>query len=131
MYDAGHVIRKCSYACSYLLFISLIIFFSLPTITVAFNVSHSTPTQCSPFQVVIWDNPDSALHIYNGLYLLPLDDRPVSLYNLSIGHDMDNFTLNKLPLKAGTEFVIALNYQACALFSNSQIQSAHTIPIPT
>ena len=116
MFHAGYVIRKCLYACSYLLFISLIIFFSLPAITVAFNVSHSTPTQCGPFQVS-WNDPH-----YLPTFILPLNDRPVTptpndktlFDNQTMTY---NFTITKLPLKTGTQFVVLVE-QICALFSS-------------
>ena len=118
MSDASYIIRKCSYARYYLLFISLIIFFSLPTITIAVDVSHSTPTQCGPFQV-IWN--DSVL--YPSLFILPLDDQPVNVDNRSIVHDTQtktyNYTLNELPLKTGTKFVVTLDYHSGALFSST------------
>ena len=117
MYDAGHVIRQCSYASSYLLFTSLIFFFSLPVITVAISVSHSPPTQCGPFQV-IWDDPV----LTASMYILPLDDRPVNVDNRSIVHNTQtktyNYTLNRLPLKTGTQFVVVLDYGSGALFSS-------------
>ena len=129
MSDAGHVIRKCSYACSYF-FISLIIFFSLPTITIAVSISHST--QCGPFRVT-WDDSVSS----SSLYILPLNDRPVNVENGSIVHDTQtktyNYTLNKLPLKTGTEFVVGLDYGSGAPFSSPlaiyyiRNQSAHMI----
>ena len=111
---AGYVTRKFSYASSYLLFISLMIFFSLPAITVAANVSYtSTPTQCGPFQVVQEDAIDSSV-----LRLLPLDDLPVNGNLWATVHDNQtrtyNTTINKLPLKTGTQFIVLVG----ALFSS-------------
>ena len=113
MSHAGYVIRKCLYAFSYLLFTSLILFFSLPAITVALNVSHSTPTQCGPFQVSWNDRYDRPT------YILPLNDRPV----ITTGNDTTifdnqtmtyNYTIKKLPLKTGTQFIVLVG----ALFSS-------------
>ena len=114
MSHAGYVIWKCSYACSYLLFISLIFFFSLPAITVAFNVSNSSPTQCDPFKV-IWDYPALAAR----LYIQPLNDSVVTANRSEfVTKSMTwTFTRDKLPLKTGTQFVFSLGEHG-ALFSS-------------
>ena len=111
---AGYVIRKCSYACSYLLSLSLIIFFSLPAITLARTVLYSTPTQCGPFNVT-WDHSSD---IYS-FYILPLNGPPIIVDHLV--HDNSQtqthiYILNKLPLKTGTQFVVSLGDGA--LFSS-------------
>ena len=121
MSHTGYVIRKFSSASSSLLFISLMIFFSLPAITVAVNISYTTtPAQCGPFHFsialdgAIWDSY---------LNILPLDDLPVG-GDVNIVNDNQtktvNLTLNKLPLKTGTQFVVVLEYQSqsCTLFSS-------------
>ena len=114
-FPANYITRKCSYACSYLLFISIIVFFSLPPITVAINISNSAPTQCGPFQVT-WDHDTMA----PSFYILPLNDRPVIGDNSTTFDSQAmtwNYTLNKLPLKIGTQFVVSLRYPG-ALFSS-------------
>ena len=82
----------------------------------AFDVSHSTPTQCGPFQVSwndLYDRPT---------YILPLDDRPV----ITTGNDTTifddqtmtyNHTIKKLPLKTGTQFIVLVE-KFGALFSS-------------
>lgn len=106
MPNPGHIIWKCSYA----LFLSLVLFFSLPATTLAFNASNSPPTQCGPF-LITWD--DSVI-IY-GLYILPFNDSPIIVNDLSLTtapHDTKmktyNYTLNSLPLKSGTSFIVAM-----------------------
>ena len=131
MSDAGHVLWKCSYAS---LFLSLILFFSLPATTVALNVSYSAPTQCGPFQIA-WD--DSV--VLFDLSILPFNDRPVfppSLTLIAAPRDpitkTYNYTFNELPLKSGTQFVVLMNYGFGAQLLLSppdiRIQSAHTMP---
>ena len=132
MSDAVNVTRKCSYAPAYALFLSLIISFSLPATTFAFDVSYSAPTQCSSFQIA-WDDS----HFLYNLFILPLDDRPVYLDPFSLlapVHDTRtktfNYTLDVLPLKSGTQFVLAIDYGSGALsFSppDTRIKIAHKI----
>ena len=125
MSDTGHVIWKSSHA----LFLSLIILFSLPATTFAFNVSYSAPTQCGPFQI-IWDDSVSS----SSLFILPFNDHPVNVDSLSVVHDTQtktyNYTLNKLPLKTGAQFIVAMDYSFGALLlspPNTRYQSAHIL----
>ena len=111
---AGYVIRKCSYACSYLLLLSLIIFFSLPAITVALTVSYSTPSQCGPFNVT-WDHPSD----FYKFYILPLNGQPEIVDDQV--HDKSEvqaheYLVDQLKLKTGTQFVVSLGDGA--LFSS-------------
>ena len=121
MSHTGYIIRKFSYASSYLLFISLMVFFSLPAITVAVDVQYTRPAaQCGPFHFALVLD-DSIWDSY--VNILPLDDLPVG-GDAKIVHDNQtktvNFTLDKLPLKTGTQFVFVLEYQSqsCTLFSS-------------
>ena len=102
------------------------IFLSLPATTFAsLHVSYSAPTQCSSFQIA-WDDS----HFLHKMFILPLalDNRPVNLDRFSLLaplHDTQtrtsNYTLNVLPLKSGTQFVLAMDYASGALSSPLQI----------
>ena len=131
MSDAVDVTRKCSHASPYALFLSLIILFSLPATTFAsLNVSYSAPTQCNSFQIA-WDDS----HFLYNLFILPLDDRPVHLDPFSLlapVHDTktktSNYTLDVLPLKSGTQFILAIPYASGALLlpcRDTRIKIAH------
>ena len=113
MSDVGRVIWKSSYS----LFFGLIIFFSLPATTLAFNVSISAPTQCSPFNIT-WDD---SVSLFN-LYILPFNDIPVVADDQSLIHDnitkTYNYTVNELPLKNGTQFIVVLDYGSGARLSS-------------
>lgn len=113
MSDAGHLIWKWSYA----LFLSLVLFFSLFTTTTAFDASNSAPTQCGPLHLA-WDDS----YILFNIMVLPFDARPIIIDGLGLItalHDKQaktfNYTLNNLPLKSGTQFVVAADYGFGAL----------------
>ena len=113
MSDLGHLIWKWPYA----LFLSLVLFCSLFTTTTAFEAFNSAPTQCGPLHVA-WDDS----YILFNIMVLPFDARPIIIDGgglITASRDKQaktfNYTLNNLPLKSGTQFVLAADYGFGAL----------------
>lgn len=88
--------------------------------TVAFSTSYSNPTQCSPFTVT-W----SASNVSAGppfvLLLLPFD-APPAIFNLpDASYDAatktGKYTLDKLPFKGGTQFLVSMDDTYGTLYS--------------
>jgi len=116
-----------SYIIRYALSLGLILF-SLPAATVAIDISYSTPTQCGPFNVT-WE--DSA--ILFDLLILPFDARAI-IVNGGSAARYDNitktytYTVDKLPLASGSQFVVAMDYGFSEPLSAlaDTFRSAHT-----
>jgi hypothetical protein len=93
---------------------------SLLAPTVAFTPSYSAATQCGPFTVT-WGGPDVTTGPPYVLLILPFDTHPTILKLPNSTYDtttkIGNYTLDKLPLKSGSQFVVSLEDGIGALFS--------------
>ena len=116
------------YKCSLGLSLALILF-SLPPSTFAFNPSFSAGTQCSPFGVTwTWSNTTDGPPFV--LLILPFDDQPTILElpnsTFDAATNTGSYTLDKLPLRSGAQYITSMQYGDGAHFSCSiRFQSAH------
>ena len=95
----------------------LFILWALLAATVASTSSpFSAATQCGPFSITYGDNPSPL-----NLLILPFDAEPIISNLTNSLHDPVsrtwNHTLDKLPLKSGTQFIVTLDYGDGAPFS--------------
>ena len=107
------------YTFHYVPFITLLLF-SLPTVTTAFAPSYSAPTQCGPFSTTwnrtgVVDGPPSVLLILPFGAQSTIVEVPQYAYNPTTM--TGNYTLDKLPLKSGTQFIVSMLYGDGSLFS--------------
>jgi len=103
---------------SYKLSLSLVLF-SLPAATPAFTQSYSAATQCGPFNVTL-EGLNLPMVLSPPVYLLPFDDlaiiSPLSYSSYNATTDTREYTLDKLPLKSGSQFIVFMDGNG-ALFS--------------
>ena len=118
---AGQSFCGPRHGCTLYYMLSLtLFFFSLPTVTVAFTTSHSVATQCSPFTVT-WNWSGSADGPPFLLLILPFGAQstivevPHTDFNATTM--TGSYTLDKFPLKSGTQFIVSMLYGEGALFT--------------
>lgn len=101
----------------------LLIFFALPATTMA---STSSPTQCGSFSAT-YENVTSS----SSLLILPFDAPPIrNLTNPNFDPVAKTwkYTLDKLPLKAGTQFVVTLDNGYGAPLSSPAWRASYQSP---
>jgi len=97
-----------------------LILFSLPAATIAFDSSYSEATECGPFNAT-WTFSDTISAPPFFLLILPFGAHPTiielpdSSYNVATKTGC--FTIDKLTMKRGTEFIISMLYGDGAPFS--------------
>ena len=134
IFKAGQSFSGPRHWCTFYYVLFFIFFiFSFPTATVAFAPLYSVATQCRPFSATwSWsgtmDGPPSVLLI------LPFGAQPTIVevpHNASNRTTMTgNYTLNKFPLKSGTQFIVSMLYGDGELFLPPApiVRSANMVP---
>ena len=106
--------------------------FLLPAATAALTPSYSTARQCSPFNVTLEESNITTGRPPVPVIILPFDARPGILKLLNVSDNTttntQEYTLNKLPLKSGSQFIVITGDGDGAFFSRPIhiIQGAHT-----
>ena len=108
-----------------------LVFFSLLATTVTFTPSYSAATQCGPFTVT-WGGLDLTTSPAFTLLILSFDAQPAIMQIPDSTYDntanTGNYTLEPLPLKSGTKFVVYTDDGYSALFSCPRLFRALTPP---
>ena len=121
IFKAGQSFSGSRHGCTFYLVLFLTLsLFSFPTATVAFAPSYSAATQCGPFSAT-WNWSGTVDGPPFVLLILPFGAQPtiveVPHYAFNPTTMTGNYTLDKFPLKTGTQFIVSMLYGDGGLFS--------------